>query len=215
MRLRADGPEGLSVAACARELGISVSHAYSCLNDPDGEKTRALKESYRGTCEVCGAKTDGSSGPGKAPKRCVKHAPRHKKWTREAIVEAIQEFEHIEGRIPYMAEWMSPETRPDWCPHPSQVYRAFGPGGWNKAIVAAGFVPRPPGMPDWMAGMWKPVGGQHNWSPEAKERHAQRMRDLYQSDPDHPLRKGQELERRRFEAKKRRWEAMGITKPGQ
>lgn len=35
---------------------------------------RKAKERYRGACEVCGKPTTGCNGPGRAPKRCVKHA---------------------------------------------------------------------------------------------------------------------------------------------
>lgn len=39
-------------------------------------QARARKDGYRGTCKNCGASTDGSQGPGKAPVYCAHCSPR-------------------------------------------------------------------------------------------------------------------------------------------
>lgn len=66
--------EGLTVTAIGRVLGVSRTYADDLVNDPDGAKARARKDSYRGTCEGCGAPTDGSNGRARAPKRCLQCA---------------------------------------------------------------------------------------------------------------------------------------------
>lgn len=64
--------EGLLMRQIAERMGVAVSTVDSWLNDPDGSRLRARKDSYRGTCEVCGARTDGSAGR-RAPTRCAHH----------------------------------------------------------------------------------------------------------------------------------------------
>ncbi len=53
----------------AAALGLTYSGVRNILSDPDGSKQRERRERYRGTCEDCGSKTDGSSGYN-APKVC-------------------------------------------------------------------------------------------------------------------------------------------------
>ena len=55
-RFRTEGGagEGLSLAAIAREMGISTSYASSLLSDPTGEKDRARKRKYLKRCKTCG-----------------------------------------------------------------------------------------------------------------------------------------------------------------
>jgi transposase len=62
--------EGFYYREIGERLGVSVSTADQYVNDPDLLKLRARKDSYRGKCEKCGGPTDGSNGPGGAPKRC-------------------------------------------------------------------------------------------------------------------------------------------------
>lgn len=59
----------------AELLGISKSALRNLLYDSDGSQARARKDRYRGTCQACGAKTDGSNGAAKAPKYCLRCAP--------------------------------------------------------------------------------------------------------------------------------------------
>lgn len=114
---------------------------------------RQRKASYGGTCEVCGARTDGSNGRANAPTICAtcftarQHA--EKKWTRERIIDAIQRFAAENGRPPLSREWIRANHEKDY-PARVSVYRsATNPNGafetWNHAIAAAGFKPRTKG----------------------------------------------------------------------
>lgn len=60
-------------------------------------RTRALqlerRKRYAGTCEDCGAPTDGSNGKAKAPRHCAQCAPAHARlWTAETIIAALQHY---------------------------------------------------------------------------------------------------------------------------
>jgi hypothetical protein len=61
---------GLPNRAVAELLGLSERTVRSYISDPTGAKDRARKESYRGTCVDCGARTNGSNGRAKAAPRC-------------------------------------------------------------------------------------------------------------------------------------------------
>jgi DNA-binding CsgD family transcriptional regulator len=67
-RLRA---EGLTVRKIAERMGSRPNTVSTWLTDPDLSKQRARRLSYQGTCEECGAKTDGSNGAEKAPTICL------------------------------------------------------------------------------------------------------------------------------------------------
>jgi hypothetical protein len=194
LELQQSHPDGLSVNRCARELGISVSYAYDCYNDPDGIIKKKLIEQYAGICEICGAKTSGSNGKKLAPKRCKKHhtGGPPKKWTNELIIEAIQEWHLEHGDIPGANDWAKTD-RPDWCPATNTVYRNFG--SWNNAIVAAGFTPRPREPPDYV----KSKPGEGVWelmNEEQRERSRQASRERMLKaleDPNSAISKGQKL----------------------
>jgi hypothetical protein len=69
--------QGLIYREIAERMGISRTYAAALITDPTGEKDRARKDSYRGTCRVCGVQTDGSNGRGAAPDECA--ACRHER----------------------------------------------------------------------------------------------------------------------------------------
>jgi hypothetical protein len=150
---------GLLHREISEELGISRSYVSELLVDPDGAKTRARKKSYRGKCQVCGAPTDGSNGPTKAPRRCRLHAPaelgkRTRALTRLRDIQAVQRWVALYGETP---------SAHDWNPHFGQAtaeqrerFYTTGPwpwapdiwprwGSWNAMIAAAGFTPRKQG----------------------------------------------------------------------
>lgn len=52
---------------------VAVSAVRNYLWDPRGEKARAIKESYRGTCHACGEPTSGGDGPREAREYCQRH----------------------------------------------------------------------------------------------------------------------------------------------
>lgn len=154
-RLREAGLNGKQIAA---RMGISHTYVYELLNDPDGIKAKARKDSYRKPCPQCGTLMAGQNGPNKAPKLCrscaAKEQRKTKRWTREAVIEAIQAFAREHGRPPLATEWLAPMPyRGTQYPPASAVYSyASKRGGgkrvnhpfesWADAIEAAGF-PRP------------------------------------------------------------------------
>jgi hypothetical protein len=158
--------EGWLWRQIARELEISTAYAGQLYKDPTGEKDKARKASYGGTCERCGARTDGSNGRELAPKLCaactVKAQHEERYWTAERIVETFQAFERIAGRPPAaldtgLGEAPSIRKRQSAArnaegdrlrklirlPHPFTVQREWG--SWNEALKAAGFPPNPMG----------------------------------------------------------------------
>jgi len=91
------------------------------------------------------------------------YTKRRAKWTEEEVIAKIKEWVELYGDIPAATDWNSSDTRRaarhhaglahDWLervrrfeggeyPWTGTVYKLFG--GWNKAIEAAGFDPRPP-----------------------------------------------------------------------
>lgn len=71
----------------------------------------------------------------------MKPGPREGfRWTREAIVYAIELWHRKHLRIPTTDEWDA--AGPD---HPSRVTVIRRFGSWNAAMAAAGFRPRRPG----------------------------------------------------------------------
>lgn len=147
---------GLSSGQIAIKLGMKPRTVNNIFSDPDGEKMRARKEGYRGTCRRCGGPTTGGDGRAKAPTICAaccaieQHENRY--WTRARIVAAIQRFAEENGRPPLAPEWNSAGhgQNGDGYPGPAFVIREFG--SWANGIEAAGF-PRP------RIG-WKPRGAK-------------------------------------------------------
>lgn len=157
--------EGLKLREIAARLGVATGTVGNYLGDPDGSRDRARKASYRGTCEQCGASTDGSNGREKAPKLCHNCAPaqtgaRRKVWTREALIAVLRSFAEEFGRAPAMADFNSYMTRyvhgneqravlfderhasGEW-PWASTFISEFGT--WREACIAAGLTPNQPG----------------------------------------------------------------------
>lgn len=142
---------GLSVRQIGLLLGLTESGVNTIINDPDGSKQKARRQRYMGTCESCGARTDGSNGKAKAPRLCLSCTQvAAKVWTREKIIEAIQTWAAEHDGIP-------PRAHPDWtkassdgrfppsslCYQSSHINAPFA--SWNEAIEAAGFIPRKTG----------------------------------------------------------------------
>lgn len=117
---------------------------------------------YSVPCVDCGKRLNGSDGRGpNAAIRCLacasaKSGAERKVWTRAAIVAAIREWEGIYGEIPRVCDWNPTHARslgrllhpayvnePERWPRHHTVMREFGqPGGWARAMRAAGFEPR-------------------------------------------------------------------------
>jgi hypothetical protein len=189
LRLEGGGGEGLSIAAIAREMGISTSYAGELLVDPTGEKGRERRRRQRG------------SKP-----RVV--------WTREMVIEAIKDWEIQFGRPPAAHEWQLKSRLPDWAPTTNIVYRLFGKGGWNKAIEAAGFTPRPAHAPEWVQNT--PSSRVTPMRPEVREAMSVERKALYAENPDHPmftgLREGWDKKLERQERRDRRFLAKQVVR---
>jgi hypothetical protein len=143
--------EGLLYRQIVDRLGISYTYAQALYTDPDGSQARARKDRQAGTCIDCESPTSGSNGHARAPERCAlcaqRTAHKHKRWTRETVIDAIQRFATIHGHPPTADDWRSAD--PDnGFPAASSVHRGGGHNQsapfdlWSDAIEAAGF-PRP------------------------------------------------------------------------
>jgi len=160
-RLRA-APFSLTHRVIGNRLGISTSYASELDCDPDGAKTRARKDSYRRPCPNCGKLMDGSNGRN-GPKLCkdcaaaAQHEARF--WTRERIIQAIQEWAAEHGKPPSARDWLHVGPMHRW-PNYGSVYGDAGApfATWADAIVAAGY-PRP--LPTF-SGKW----GERVWTEE-------------------------------------------------
>lgn len=114
---------------------------------------------YGGECETCGAKTNGSAGPGKAPRHCGHCAPTaHAKWPPERILQKIREWADLYGEPPGCADWNPTLAATRGGPNVAATIERFEAGDWpwygsvtynwprwNDAIRAAGLTPREAG----------------------------------------------------------------------
>jgi len=82
--------EQLSIAEIARRLGRAPATVKAYLYDPTGEKARAVKARYRGTCRSCGAITSPRNGKHDAHVYCHRFRPgaAAPQWTRERVRDA-------------------------------------------------------------------------------------------------------------------------------
>lgn len=133
--------EGLKYREIAERMGLSTTYVHDLVIDPTGEKVRARKASYGGTCEACGAATNGSDGRANAPTLCKactaqrQHDERY--WTAKRIIAWIQAYVAKEGKVPPATILVTTTASfGTQC-----VQREFGPGGWRKAVRLAGFEP--------------------------------------------------------------------------
>ena len=121
---------GMKIREIAERMGVAVSTVHAWLSDPDGSRLKARKDSYRGTCVVCGGQTDGGRGAALAPELCMSC----REWGEDAIIAAIQTWAAGHGGIPpTTTEWRRADTD-----HPcaSVVIKRLG---WNNALLRAGF----------------------------------------------------------------------------
>lgn len=119
---------------------------------------RCRKETlYSGTCESCGAKTDGSNGREAAPTHCKECAPRaNRLWPKERIIKKIKEWAERYGEPPTSEDWNPSLVRWRGGHNATAISERFSAGewpwaitvrtrfgSWNAGIAAAGFEPRP------------------------------------------------------------------------
>ena len=77
-------------------MGVAVQTVSAWINDPDGSRLRARKDSYRGECAECGGPTCGGDGPTNTPMLCAACV----QWTDEQIIDAIRAWAEGHGGIP-------------------------------------------------------------------------------------------------------------------
>lgn len=103
---------------------------------------RCRKYQYGGTCRDCGGHTDGGNGRALAAVRCAAcdrvHRAANRRWTDDAIIDAIRRWNDVHGRPPGATQWARATRGRDY-PSLGIVQRSFGT--WNAAIAAAGFAP--------------------------------------------------------------------------
>lgn len=99
--------EGLSIAQIADRLGRSPATIKAYFYDPTGDKARAVKARYQGVCRRCGAYTQPRNGKGDAYAYCKACHPGaiRSRWTREAVLAAMQEWRARYGRLPTSYDW--------------------------------------------------------------------------------------------------------------
>jgi hypothetical protein len=101
-----------SIAEIARLLDQAPATIKAYLYDPTGEKARAIKERYRGTCEVCGAATSGADGKGRASRRCQRCKPQClPTWTRERVRSAHRVWYDRFGFVASSYDWSGTHAR--------------------------------------------------------------------------------------------------------
>jgi transcriptional regulator with XRE-family HTH domain len=149
--------QGLKHHEVAEQMGVARTTVSAYLNDPDGSVDRARKDSYRGVCESCGARTDGSNGRDAAPPRCKNCAPAaNAKWSPDLVIQRIKEWADVYGEQPTATDWLPAIAAYQKSPRADQIRRRYESGDWpstntvrrifgtwNAAIEAAGFRARP------------------------------------------------------------------------
>ena len=140
--------EQLSIAEIARRLGRAPATVKAYLYDPTGEKARAVKARYRGTCRSCGADTSPRNGKGDAHEHCHRCRPgaAARRWTRERVRAAMRDWAARYGRAPTSYDWSRTHARRrgaqalrrletgDW-PAPGTVHARYG--SWASALSDA------------------------------------------------------------------------------
>jgi endogenous inhibitor of DNA gyrase (YacG/DUF329 family) len=141
----------ISCATCGVEILNAHGRRKFC-------SERCRKHQYDRVCIDCGGPCDGASGLKKIATRCLPCARQHSHdsahWTRERVIEALQEWATMTGWLPSASEWNPASVQNDarreallrfratghW-PYTNTVLSVFG--SWNAAMEAAGFEPRP------------------------------------------------------------------------
>jgi hypothetical protein len=101
-----------SIADIARLLDQAPATIKAYLYDPTGEKARATKERYRGTCVVCGAPTSGADGKGRASRHCQRCKPQSvPKWTREKVRAVHRIWHERYGFVATAYDWSGTHAR--------------------------------------------------------------------------------------------------------
>jgi hypothetical protein len=107
--------EGDAIGVTPREIArilsaefgekVAVGTVRNYLWDPRGEKARAIKDSYRGTCRACGEPTSGGDGPNDAREYCQRHKHLRpesplRKHSAESIKAMLRHWYQVHGFWP-------------------------------------------------------------------------------------------------------------------
>jgi hypothetical protein len=103
---------GDSIAQIARLLDRAPATVKGYLHDPTGEKAKARKAGYAGTCDRCGAPTSGADGKDRAPRHCQRCKPQSRpRWTREAVRGAHRFWLEQFGFVASSVDWSGTHAR--------------------------------------------------------------------------------------------------------
>jgi hypothetical protein len=128
---------GLKLREIAATMGVAKSTVGAWLNDPDGSKLAARKDGYRGTCEGCGKRTDGSAGPGNAPSLCRVCGPKARaKWSPETLIAKVREWVGLYGETPTAYDWCPSLADGNNCKNAAAVRERFEAGDWPNSATA-------------------------------------------------------------------------------
>jgi hypothetical protein len=104
--------QGRSIQEIARLLGQAPATIKAYLYDPTGERARATKARYRGTCELCGAATSGADGKGRASRRCQRCKPQSlPEWSRAKVRAAHRRWYALYGFVASSYDWSATHAR--------------------------------------------------------------------------------------------------------
>jgi AraC-like DNA-binding protein len=127
--------EGLSIAQIAERLGRSPATVKAYFYDPTGDKARAVKARYVGVCRGCGAYTQPRNGKGDAYRYCKGCHPgaARRRWTRDAVLAAMREWEVRYGRLPTSYDWSLTHARR----RGGEALERLSAGRWPRASVVS------------------------------------------------------------------------------
>jgi AcrR family transcriptional regulator len=127
--------EGLTVPQIAARMGLSEGSIRAYLHDPDGSKAQAIKESYRGVCEVCGAATSGE-GPGRARPVCTRCANQdHSTWSPRRIHAALRAWRQRYGQPATSTDLSAAHAYSDGGARLRRLSEGWEEGPWPAASV--------------------------------------------------------------------------------
>jgi hypothetical protein len=102
------------------------------LYDPTGEKARATKARYRGSCASCGAPTSGADGKGRAARHCQRCKPQSvPRWTRDMVRAAHRRWYERYGFIATTYDWSGTHARRRGAP----ALARYESGDWPSGPV--------------------------------------------------------------------------------
>lgn len=141
-----------TIGMIAEQLGVSKTTIVRWTNPAYDKRSREMvRKRHRertGVCVDCGGETKYGGQPGKPISdvcaECSRARQRaSKKWTREAVIDAIQRFAAENGRPPTSTEWICANRIKNYPPR-TACYRSGQKSSapfekWADAIEAAGF----------------------------------------------------------------------------